>query len=657
MARDQIQSPSAASKTAQFAPWVKPAGTCVCVLLFLGGLNLLSIGLTSALVEKTPVDFHTHDLNYFWSMYFSPINLKAHRDFITGVVLLGASTGILGLAWGLLDPVPSAAPVKPAVFYGVAGVLMVCIAAFILHFGMGQFSGNDHSCLVDPAWRLINGQTPYMDFPCTQPVGFLLGAKFALQWFGVYWRSFIIMNALFAMATFAWSLFLMAELFGRGWPALIWAMGLQAFSTMLASFWWYNMILAVSAVLYLLSATYWLRRPGRNSAVVSYAAALLLLATMKPNVAGVLIPGISVILFMSPKHRWKVLWVSIGVFVIFLILLTLNHFSFPQMIEGYLSIAQRGASVVQFLQGLNPFELRMALLILASALFPALLALGQGRRTLRSPVSWLPAVIMVLGFYIFVTHFEHKRLGQAACFLPVMLGLCLCQRLRSLGLWIPVIALFGGLYGYMTNGENKLVDLSVVFFAAILIVAELRTSEFPDEGTVFPMPVWWNRYLALACVVLSAVGLAQGISRDRVESAGPVQFFEWDGSKYTIADGFFKGLRCGEVFNEVVKEVGDVLHREPSASAWFGPRMQFGYADFNLQSPMHEPINWDHGQTLYAASKEDYYFNNFLQSRRQLVFLFKNDPGMLTQDEVQRMLQQYNVDQSYPLLTVLRLKK
>ena len=45
---------------------------------------------------------------------------------------------------------------------------------------------------------------------------------------------------------------------------------------------------------------YWLHRPEGKIALASYGAALLLLATMKPNVAGVLIPGISVILFASP---------------------------------------------------------------------------------------------------------------------------------------------------------------------------------------------------------------------------------------------------------------------------------------------------------------------------------------------------------------------
>ncbi len=40
-----------------------------------------------------------------------------------------------------------------------------------------------------------------------------------------------------------------------------------------------------------------------------------------------------------------------------------------------------------------------------------------------------------------------------------------------------------------------------------------------------------------------------------------------------------------------------------------------------------------------------------------LIILFKNDLAHYSQEEGQCMVQQYNVDQSFPLLTVLRLKQ
>ena len=200
---------------------------------------------------------------------------------------------------------------------------------------------------------------------------------------------------------------------------------------------------------------------------------------------------------------------------------------------------------------------------------------------------------MLVGLYIFAANHQQKPVGVAAIFVPVAMALWLGRRsLRSLGPWIPVIALLGGLYGFITNSEQKLVDMPPVLCAAILLVAELRSPVLPTEGQVFQMPVWWNRCFAFVCVVLGTVGLAQGIARDRVQSIGPQRFFEYE-ERHTLTGGFFDGLHCGDIFDEVLKEVAEVLRREPSSTVWFGPRMQWGYAAFNKPSPLHQPGIWD----------------------------------------------------------------
>jgi hypothetical protein len=611
-------------------------------------------GISAANAQKTQVDFVTQGLNYSWNLYFS--GFKAHRDFIMGAALLGAAAGLITVAWGVFDPPSPGAVMRPGLYYGVGAALAVFIALFILHYGMHQIGGYDQSNLVDSSWRLFKGQTVYVDFPFTLPIAYTLGGKFAFQWFGVYWRSFIEMMALFAVPTFAWSLFLLAQLFGRSWTTLLWAMSVQIFSAMMAAYWTYNPITAVSAVLYTLSATYWLRRPQEKIAMASYGAALLLLATMKPNVAGILIPGVSVLLFASAKLRWNLIWISLGAFALFLAFLAVNNMSFTGTITGYLSVARRGASLAPFLIDLDPLEKCMGLVVLISILLPAILALSQSRENPRSLVSWIPAAAMLVGFCFFIANKENKPVGEATIFVPVALALILGRRsLRSLSPWIPTFVLLAGLYGFITNSEQKLVDMPPVLCAAILLAAEMRSPVFLTEGPVFQMPVWWNRYLALACVVLSVTALAQGVARDRIQSIGPVQFFEWDDSRHTIADGFFKGLHCGDVLDEVIKEVTEVMRRNPSSTFWFGPRMQWGYAAFDKSSPLHEPVIWD-PDTMFDDSHREFYFNNFLQNRRQVLVLFKNDVTHYTQEEVQRISQQYNVDQSFPLLTILRLK-
>lgn len=625
------------------ADWFKPVGTGVGLLIFM-------VGITK-----------------FWGGGTAAPGPGGHEDFITGAALLGGAAGIIGVAWGWFDASPPESAMKLGVFYGIGLALMAFIGLFILRCGMCQICGYNHSILVDFGWRLFKGQRAYVDFPCTVPVAFVLGPKFAFQWFGAYWKSIIDMTALFAMGTFAWSLFLLAQLFGRGWTTLLWAMTVQAISPMMASFWWYSPITDVTGALYALAAMYWLRRPTEKVAMISYGAALLLMATMKPNVAGVLIVGFSVILFVSPNHRWKALWVSLGSFALFVILLCLNHMSLFGMIAAYRSISARGGSLVPFLIDLNPLQQQLAMVEVASILVPVVVALSQGRQGLRSVGAWIPAVVMVGGicFYICnidpVIHPEETRWrkveGAASLVLPVIMALYPGRRsLRSSSVWIGFVGMLGGLYGFLTNSEQKLIDLPPVLMGGLLLVTALRQPVSSNGGSLFQMPVRWNRYFCLVCVVLGAGGLAQGFARDEVYSAGPGQFFQYDGSTHTIASGFFKGLHCGDIFDEVLKEEAEVLRQAQSATVWFGPRMEWGYAAFDKESPLDEPVIWDR-LTMFDNTKEQLYLDHFLQSRRQVLILFKNDFCNYTQDEVRQFLQHYDVNQSFPLLTILILKK
>ena len=653
MPRANVHKLPTQPKVSQPAEWLKPAATALGVLLLLAGLEMLRQGITSAAPEND-ADFKAYGLNYAWSLYFG--GFKAHRDFIIGATLIGSAVALVTVSWGLFDS--KAKPsVKPSVFYGVAGAFAVFMTLFILHYGMHQIGGYDQSNLVDSSWRLLKRQTAYVDFPFTLPVMYTLGGKFAFQWFGVYWRAFVEMMALFAVPTFAWMLFLLAQLFGRNWTTLLWTVAIQIFAPMMAAYWTYNPITAISAVIFTLSATYWLHRPDEKIPLVSYGAALWLMATMKPNVAGILIPGVSFILFISPKHRWNLVWASLIAFAFFLLFLWVNNMSFFGTIAGYLSVAKRGASLVPFLIDLDPLEKCMGVLVLVTILLPTSLALSQGRETKPPVIAWIPAIIMLAGFCVFAATKQNKPVGEATIFIPVAVALVLGRKsLRYIGPWIPTFVLLGGLYGFITNSEQKLVDMPPVLCAAILLAAEMRSPAFSAEGPVFAMPLWWNRYLALACVVLGVTGLAQGVARDRIQSIGPVQFFEWDDSHHTIPEGFFQGVHCGDVLNGVVEEVTVVIQRQPSATVWFGPRMQWGYAAYDKPSPHHEPVIWD-PQTMFNDAQRAIYFNNFLQNRRELLILFKNDLTHYEQDEVQQIAQRYSVDQSYPLLTVLRLKQ
>jgi hypothetical protein len=336
------------------------------------------------------------------------------------------------------------------------------------------------------------------------------------------------------------------------------------------------------------------------------------------------------------------------------------------MIAGYRSIAARGGSLVPFLIDLNPVQQRLAMAEIAAILIPVVLALAQGRQGLRSLGAWIPAILMAGGICFYVCNIDpvihpnetrwRKVEGAASLVLPLLLALYPGRRnLRSLGVCLGFVAMMGGLYGFLTNSEQKLVDLPPVLTGALLLVTELRRQSSSNGALAVQMPVRWHRYFCLLCVILGAGGLSQGYARDEVYSAGPLQFFEYQGSKHTIADGFFKGVQCGDIFDEILKEMAEVMRQARSATIWFGPRMEWGYAAFDKSSPLHEPVVWD-PLTMFDNSKEQLYFDHFLQSRRQVLIFFKNDFGNYNLDERRQFLQHYDVNQSFPLLTILILK-
>jgi len=516
------------------------------------------------------------------------------------------------------------------------GFVALLIGFAISQLGMVQFGGFDHSVLVDVAWRLVQGQKPHVDFPCTLPVGFIIGAKYAFQIFGVSWRALILFTALFSVLTFIWSVWLLRRLFGNARLALLWAATLQSLTLVLVSYWWYNPITSVAAVIFLLCAVLFWRDPDALAARVSYFFALFLIVLMKPNIAGILVPWVSVVLFLSPRHRLPVLALSVGAFAAFLVFLWVNHVGLSNLIKGYLTVAERGGSLKQFLQDLEPVEKGLSCLAFALAILP----------------------------------------GAAACF-----------RSRSMfhtarWPWLALGAILAGTYGFLTNGELKLVDLPPVLFGSLLLAAlpgvrpagegrarsqqptansqqPISTTKAPSSlPAAFALTTYWNRYAAGLCLLLTIAGVAQAFNRQRVKAIGPYMFFEERLAPQAFADGFFKGLRSGEIFVAVNQQLAELLRKEPGASVAFGPRMQWAYAAFNKPSPRNQPIWW-HPGVSFAAVDEELYISRFLDSRFDLIVIFKgNGPTVYMSDNfVRELLQRYSVDQSYSTLIVLRRNK
>lgn len=422
-----------------------------------------------------------------------------------------------------------------------AGASLLC-GLLAWSFGHRQFGGFDHSALIDLGWRMASGQRPGVDFASTLPIGFVLGVRHAGQLFGERWSAFVAWQACFAVATCWWMFALWRRQGESTARAVLLAVAVQASANLVTSYWWYNSATTTIGVLFVLSATVLWRFPASRLAGASYVGSLVLLAGMKPNVAGVLILGVSLALVSSARHRRLVIAYSIAAFVLFTGGLALEHVWLPDILRSYLSIAGRGFSLAQFLQDLTAGEKRVALLLLAASLAPWGAALLRWRRWSRSH-------------------------------------------------WLAVAAALAGSYGFLVNGENKFVDLPLLLLALWWLDADAApVDEAGAAGTRL-----WRRYVSALAAVLAVGGATVGELRQRVRAIGPGQFFEYSLSPQRPATPFFARMEAGQRFIDVERQVGDVLLARPQARVFFGPRMQWAYAAFRRPSPTGQPVWWHRG--------------------------------------------------------------
>ena len=251
----------------------------------------------------------------------------------------------------------------------------------------GQFGGFDHSVLIDIGWRMVSGQRPGLEFQSTLPIGFVIGSRYAFRIFGLTWSAIIAWQACFVVITCCWSFALLRRLGESPARAALLSLALQASANLVTSYWWYNPATTTAGVLFFLSAAAFWRQPGSLSIGASYIASLVMLAGMKPNVAGVLILGVTLTLVSSPPHRRRTIVYSVLAFALFTGWLALEGVWLIDVLRSYLSISGRGFSFAQFLQDSTVREKQVALLLMAASLAPWVVALLPPHRASRPRID------------------------------------------------------------------------------------------------------------------------------------------------------------------------------------------------------------------------------------------------------------------------------
>lgn len=513
-----------------------------------------------------------------------------------------------GLAVWVLCGSPARAPAWVArhPVIGLAAVLLA-MTGLIHHLGMQQFGGYDMSLVVDFGWRQWLGQRFPADFPNTTPPSFLLGTLWAVQWGGVRWASFVDVFALFAAVVLAWSWALWRALLGRPWVALGLSTSLGLMALLPLSSWWYNPITSAAAVIFAVSSALVLRQPARWVAWASWTAATALLASAKPNVAGLLLVPVGLILLTAPGCRRRSVLAAAVALLGLEGLLRAYGMSTVDFINGYRGVAARGVVPGASFIYASPFHIGLSLLGLALMLAP-LLAL-------------VPAT---------------RRAGGD-------------RRLAALG----AVTVAGGVLAFITSGEVKLVDFVIVHAGLVIwAVAVLPAS----AGRAGGAGVLLVRYLAALAVLGSCLGVGVGWCRQRVQSIGPGSFHEHVTVREPFAEGFFQGLTAGPRLHATHAEVARALAGVPSGAVFFGPRMQWAYAAFGRPSPVGQAV-WLQPGFAFAPSQMPVYIDDVLSGRFDLLVFLHDDYTFFPDDFATRLARDYEPVRAYQAIDVYRKRR
>src|ERR1017187_6857634 len=452
---------------------------------------------------------------------------------------------------------------RNAYTYGALAGTCAFLWFFVVHYGRWQVDGFDFGIAIDLGWRQILGQRPYIDFPTTTPPGFHLGIKYAFELFGVNWDADLYFSALFACATFLWMYWTMTLLKMGRLASLAVAFAIECAAMLTHCFWSYNNSTLIMAAVFFLSCLVAARDPDRAGVQVSYLTSLPLLSLMKPNIAGLMIAGGVLLLFLATRRKLRLVMLTLGAVAAALAVLALNHISVGAMLTSYLSVAKRRGSINARLSyaALSSFER-------------------------HSSVFWVSVLSLPL-------------LGAVP-----KLGMQVWQRdwRGMVSTLLFPLSLLVMIYGMLTNGDFRDLECTALLAAGGVITFGLR----------------WNgiflRRVAIAILCASIAGdLYYGAARIFVYGGGPHFFFEWQGNRHRIDSGFLKNMRVGAPMIEVEHEGKQALDTNPGPY-FLGPRIDFNYAAFGLASPKRYPVTWA-PETMFPRSAEPQLVQYWQQDR------------------------------------------
>jgi hypothetical protein len=437
-----------------------------------------------------------------------------------------------------------------------------------IYTGNNQFDGFDLSGIVDVGWRQITGQKPYIDFICVLPVGFLIMIKYAYQLLGISWNSISILNSFFLFTSFWWLFYLFRNLKITIVTSFLFTLMTEMVTVFIISYWWYNSITVVACIIFLLSAISLLNEDkSKIQIIISYILSLSILVMLKPNISMIFVFFITIILLTDKNISFRIILYSLISALITIIFIYLNGLDPFVIFNGYLNAAER-ALPDKFFSGFEFFE-----------------KIAQAFEFLFLCLCFVSIIIYKKSKNIDTRQVVFKRINL-----------------------IYAVCIFTGLFQWGTSRE-----ISIVSFPLIFIPLFLLTLNFINYSNI--------KKVYYSCIIfLILAGFILGILRYRIQLVGP--FFEVTSQK--TENKYFKNCYESPSFNETLNEINTAVSNSADKTIFFGPRLEFSYCVFNVESPKNIPLYWFKGSS-YSSLQEPEIISTWKTKSFDVVIIRKND--------------------------------
>ena len=464
--------------------------------------------------------------------------------------------------------------VKPALIVGYLVVLIV----FVHYIFQFQFGGYDMSAMIDLCKRLHDNQRPGLDFISTFPLGLLFWIKINYLIFKNNY-DFLIWCA---FTHFIITLFVVLKIINNSkrlnqipvWPVILIFSIPQLVTNHIfhSTFSQYNCI-----VILFLTAVILLEKRITKFDYLIFFLFTGLTVFSKQNVglfSVALCAGSLAIMYLNKHLPGRALLNLLVVFIFSLafyiiIIQAVLHVDLNIFITTFTSIASRGIPTQQ-------------------QMIASFIDIKKN----------LAFTLLSLGVSIFIVSSALRKHHHDINY-KLFIGFCAGIQLI-------------GYYAFLTDWDVKLNTYPLVTESNLIIIYTLSNSK--TNYRLFLVFV-------TAIFITSAV---LGARRYRMRLNGEGFFYEND-DHYRIANSYLAGLHCGRTLYSINNELMRFKSSNKLTSrSFFGPKLEFGYAQYNIPSPLHMPVWW-HTGTSYNLKKEPEIIHQFKIAHFKLLVFIKKD--------------------------------